>query len=101
MSCLRKVGWTIASNTSFNDKFEGEGMTVELDETFLKSKKDGRGRPFPSSKVIIFGIYCRETKDGIFLPVPRYNKGISSKSSNISWIQRLRPSAVIKDDGIM
>jgi hypothetical protein len=37
------------------------GMTIKLDGTFLKSKKDGR-------------IYCGERKDGIFLSVPRYNK---------------------------
>jgi hypothetical protein len=51
MICSREVGWTIVSNTTFHQKFGGEGMTVGMDETFLKSKKDGRGRPSPSSKV--------------------------------------------------
>jgi hypothetical protein len=39
MRCFREIGWTIASNTTFNNEFGGEGLTVELDETFLKSKK--------------------------------------------------------------
>jgi hypothetical protein len=74
MSWWRQVGWTIVSNEDHPKKFGGKGITVELDETFLKYKKDGRGRPSHSSKIIIFGIYRPERKDGIFLRVPRYNK---------------------------
>jgi hypothetical protein len=75
MGLCRQVGWTIASNEVHLKTFRGKlTLTVELDETFVKSMKDGRGRPSHSSKIIIFGIYCWERKDGIFLRVPRYNK---------------------------
>jgi hypothetical protein len=63
MSLCRQVGWTIVSNEDHPKTFGGKGLTVELDETFVKCKKDGKGRPSHSSKIIIFGIYCRERKD--------------------------------------
>jgi hypothetical protein len=47
--CLREVGWTIASNTSFNDKFGGEGMTVDLLEVQEGWKRKTFSKPSKSS----------------------------------------------------
>lgn len=41
-------------------------MHVELDETFLTKRKYNRGRRTKEMTITIFGIYCRETKDGLF-----------------------------------
>lgn len=63
-SMCREVCEIIASHHS--RKLGGPGMHVELDETFLTNRKYGKGRKTPEMDITIFGIYCRETKEGLF-----------------------------------
>lgn len=63
----REVAEVFASH--FSELLGGPGKTIELDETFLtkwKFKRGGRSRPMT---IVIFGIYCREDKNGLFFRV--------------------------------
>ncbi|XP_023236283.1 uncharacterized protein LOC111635526 isoform X1 [Centruroides sculpturatus] len=44
-------------------KLGGEGMHVEIDETFTRRRKYNRGRVGVGTQITIFGAYCRETRE--------------------------------------
>ena len=44
----------------------GPGLTIECDETFLTRRKYNRGRYTHSHTIVLFGVYCRETKEGLY-----------------------------------
>lgn len=69
---VRDVGRVIMSNKP--DQWLGqEGATIEVDETFVTRRKYHMGTMTNSMTTIIFGMYCRETKQVLFFRVP--NKG--------------------------
>lgn len=47
----------------------GKFKTIEADECFLSKRKYNRGRITSSMTQTIFGIYCREDKEGLFFRV--------------------------------
>lgn len=63
----------IISFHSYN-LFGGPGKTVQLDETFLTKRKYNRGRITEQTTLIVFGIYCKEDKTGIFFHVSSKKK---------------------------
>ena len=48
----------------------GPVCTVEADETFLNKRKYHRGRIIETHSLTVFGIMCRENKQGIIFHVP-------------------------------
>ena len=48
----------------------GNGLHVEVDETFLNKRKRGVGRPQAGESLTILGIVCRETGDRVFFNIP-------------------------------
>jgi hypothetical protein len=60
----REVCEVIASHVE--GQLGGPGLTIECDETFLTRRKYNRGRYTHSHTIVLFGIYCRETKEGLY-----------------------------------
>ena len=63
-SMCREVCEIVSSHHS--KQLGGAGAHVEMDETFLTTRKYNRGRRTKEMTITIFGIYCRETKEGLF-----------------------------------
>ena len=63
-SFCREICEVIASHVE--GQFGGPGLTTECDETFLTRRKYNRGRYTHSHSIVLFGIYCRETKEGLY-----------------------------------
>ncbi|XP_023220813.1 uncharacterized protein LOC111622640 [Centruroides sculpturatus] len=66
-----------------NIQLGGEGMTVEIDETFTRRRKYNRGRVTKGTQITIFGAYCRETKEVMYWHV-------DNKSRRVLWSHMLR-----------
>jgi sugar phosphate permease len=66
-SFCREVCEVYASNHS--KKLGGVGKTIELDETFITKRKYHRGRLADTMTLTVFGIYCREDKEGVYFLV--------------------------------
>lgn len=62
------VGFLIRFNNLYYI-FNITGCTVEVDETFLTKRKYNRGRMTDSMTITVFGIFCRESKEGVFFKV--------------------------------
>lgn len=91
-SSFREVAAVIVSN--MQTQIGGPGMTVEVDETFGRRRKYNRGRLTSSHSLVILGIYCRETKEGLYWQVP-------GKSRKILWSYMLKyvaPGSCIMTD---
>ncbi|XP_023233574.1 uncharacterized protein LOC111633267 isoform X2 [Centruroides sculpturatus] len=59
-------------------KIGGEGLHVEIDETFTRRRKYNRGRVTKGHQLIIFGAYCRETRELMYWHV-------DNKSRRVLW----------------
>jgi hypothetical protein len=66
-SYCREICDVIASNSQI--LLGGPNLSVEADETFLTKRKYNRGRITSTHTMTIFGMYCRETKEGLFFHV--------------------------------
>ncbi|KAG8182953.1 hypothetical protein JTE90_003331 [Oedothorax gibbosus] len=56
-SYLREVAEVYSSHNS--KLLGGPGKTIELDETFLNTRKYNRGRTTTAMTYVVFGMYCR------------------------------------------
>ncbi|XP_023236284.1 uncharacterized protein LOC111635526 isoform X2 [Centruroides sculpturatus] len=75
-------------------KLGGEGMHVEIDETFTRRRKYNRGRVGVGTQITIFGAYCRETRELMYWHV-------DNKSRRVLWSHMLRyiaPKSIIVSD---
>ncbi|GIY22534.1 DDE_Tnp_IS1595 domain-containing protein [Caerostris darwini] len=61
---FREVAEVFASHN--NKLLGGPGKTIEVDETFLTKRKYHRGRRTNSMTQTIFGMFCRDEKEGLF-----------------------------------
>lgn len=64
-SHCREVCEVIASHNY--EKLGGLGKKIFVDQTFLAHRKYNKGRICETSSVVVFGIYCNEDKEGLFL----------------------------------
>ena len=63
-SFCREICEVIASH--IEGQLGGPDLTIECDETFLTCRKYNRGRYTHSHSIVLFGIYCCETKEGLY-----------------------------------
>jgi transposase len=63
-SFCREICEVIASHVE--GQLGGPGLTIECDETFLTRRKYNRGRYTVSHTIVLFSVYCRETKEGLY-----------------------------------
>ena len=66
-SYCREVCEVVASH--YSKKLWGLRKTISVDETFLTRRKYNSGRVSESSTVVVFGLYYREDKEGLFFEV--------------------------------
>ena len=76
-SFCREICKVITSHVE--GQLEGPGLTIECDETFLTSCKYSRDRYTHSHSIVLFGIYCRETTEGLYFRT-------NSKSKRNLWL---------------
>lgn len=79
-SFCREVAAVVVSH--MQTQIGGPGLTVEVDETFARRRKRNRGQ-LTSQTLVILGIYCRETKEGLYWQVPE-------KSRRVLWSYMLK-----------
>lgn len=63
----REVCEVIASNNT--RQLGGPGKTISVDEMFVVKRKYRKGRISEAMTVTVFGMYCREDKEGLFFRV--------------------------------
>lgn len=66
-SYCREICEVVASHSDV--QLGGEDKTVEMDETFLTNRKYNRGRITEQMTIVVFGMYCKEDKTGLFFRV--------------------------------
>ncbi|XP_067121638.1 uncharacterized protein, partial [Centruroides vittatus] len=89
----REVAEVFVSHAQ-NIKLGGEGLHVEIDETFTRRRKYNRGRVGVGTQITIFGAYCRETRELMYWHV-------DNKSRRVLWSHMLRyiaPNSIIVSD---
>lgn len=86
----REIAEIIISNSEY--QIGGTGLHVEVDEKYTWKRKYSRRRNSKSDQLTIFGIYCKETKQGIFWRVEDNNR-------RVVWSQLLK--YIAKDSIIM
>lgn len=94
-SMCREVAHVYMSQYWSKNPIGGPGLHVEVDETYRSCSKYNQGRLLKGQLVTIFGLYCRETKQGIFLQV-------KNKSRAVLWSQMQRyiaSGSIICSDG--
>ncbi|KAG8183591.1 hypothetical protein JTE90_025146 [Oedothorax gibbosus] len=64
---LREIAEVVASHNS--KKLGGFGKSIEIDDTFLSTRKYHRGRKTMPMTITVLGIYCREDEEGVFFLV--------------------------------
>lgn len=71
-SYCREVAEVITSHQ--DTLLGGAGKTVQVDETFLTTRKYHRGRFKEQMTIIVLGLYCKEDKQGLFFKVNAKSK---------------------------
>ncbi|RWS20479.1 hypothetical protein B4U80_03076 [Leptotrombidium deliense] len=92
-SMCREVCEIVMSNE--DHQIGGPDMTVEVDETFLTKRKYNKGRITRGHDLVLFGMYCRETKEGLYFHVP-------NKRKQVLWAfmeRYIAPGTKIMSDG--
>jgi hypothetical protein len=75
-SLCREVAEVVVSHSTAQTS--GPGCTVELDETFLTKRKYNRGHITKNMTQVVFVMFCRQIKEGLYFLVP-------GKSKHIFW----------------